>query len=67
MGVVNSFMKCCRRVVMLLPRSGYSVVEGGSRSCSDMLVGFGEGCRLHRVVVDSIWTCSAGGVGLVAV
>jgi hypothetical protein len=60
-------MKSRRRVVMLLPRSSYSVVEGGSRGSPDMLVGFGEGGRLHVAGVYDIWTCSACGVGQVAV
>jgi hypothetical protein len=67
MGVLNSFVKCCRRMVVFLPRSGYSVVEGGSRGCSDMLVGFGEGGRLHPAVAYDVWTYSACGVGQVAV
>lgn len=32
---------------MLLPRDGHSVVEGRGGSGADMLVGFGEGGRLH--------------------
>jgi hypothetical protein len=67
MGVLDGFVKCGRRVIMFLPRSGYSVVEGGSRGRSDMLVGFGEGCRLHNAVVYDVRTYSACGVGQVAV
>jgi hypothetical protein len=51
MGILNSFIKCGGSQVMLLPRSGYSVVEGGCRGGPDVLVGFSEGGRLHGDIV----------------
>jgi hypothetical protein len=63
MSVLDGFLESSRSVVVLLPRGGYSVVEGGCRGCSDVLVGSGEGCRLHGDLVNSIRTCS----GLVVV
>lgn len=51
MGILNGFMECSGSEVMLLPRSGYSVVEGGCRGGPDMLVGFCEGGRLHGGIV----------------
>jgi hypothetical protein len=58
MSVLHGFLEGRRSEVMFLPRSGYSVVVGSSRSYPDVLVRFGEGCRLHRVGVYSMWTCS---------
>jgi hypothetical protein len=59
MSFLYGFLECSSRIVMLLPRSGYSVVEGGRRGCSYVLVSFGEGRRLHSAVVNDIRTCSA--------
>jgi hypothetical protein len=48
-----------RGQVMFLPRNSDSAVEGGGRSGTDMLVRFGEGCRLHGSVVSESRTCSS--------
>jgi hypothetical protein len=52
-------MECGGCEVVLLPRGGHSVVERGRRGGADVLVGFGEGCRIHGGVARSTRTCSA--------
>lgn len=47
MGILDSFVKCSGSEIVLLPRNGDSVIECRSRSSADVLVGFGEGGRLH--------------------
>jgi hypothetical protein len=58
MRVLHGFLEGGRGKVMLLPRGGYSVVVGGRRGGPDVLVGFGEGGRLHGGGAQGAWTCS---------
>jgi hypothetical protein len=58
MRVLHRFVEGGRSAVMLLSRGGYAVVVGGRRSGADVLVGFGEGGRLHRVGGCGGGTCS---------
>jgi hypothetical protein len=54
--ILHGFMECGGCEVVLLPRGGHSVVERGRRSGADMLVGFGEGGRLHGGGAKSVRT-----------
>jgi len=58
-------MKSRRCIVVFLPGSGYSVIEGRGRGGPDMVVSFGEGCRLHRCVVGMRTSSCVGAVGVV--
>ena len=49
MCILDSFMECSGSEIVLLPRNSYSIIERRSRSSADVLVGFGEGGRLHIV------------------
>jgi hypothetical protein len=49
-------MECGGCEVVLLPRGGHSIVERGRRSGADVLMGFGEGGRLHTGDAKSIRT-----------